>query len=687
MRKRSWLSALVMLMALALVTAACGTDDEVAETTQAPTTAAAPEETPAEEPAEEPAEQPADEPEPEDMGWEPSGDVTWIVPYNPGGGFDTYSRGLAQVLSEGGFLPDGVTVVVENITPIQQGVAAMFTGDADGHTMGILPMPAAIAQELINPEISPWSTGEFTVLGSIEENAYVLYVAADGPYQSIDDLMGASGLQSLTVERGSSSSIANVVATGALGLDASINFGAEGSEEAATALIRGDVDYIVYGTTDLVGFMDSGDLRALLFLGTEDQRPAALTWLADVPSIADVGYPEAAGSVTELRAVVMPPGLDDEVAEYWRNTLFEAMNSDDFAAWSEEAGRPIIPRNAESARGVMAAQVDTMRALDPDLVAQLRSEGAAAAPSWEPSGDVTWIVPYNPGGGFDTYSRGLAQVLSEGGFLPDGVTVVVENITPIQQGVAAMFTGDADGHTMGILPMPAAIAQELINPEISPWSTGEFTVLGSIEENAYVLYVAADGPYQSIDDLMGASGLQSLTVERGSSSSIANVVATGALGLDASINFGAEGSEEAATALIRGDVDYIVYGTTDLVGFMDSGDLRALLFLGTEDQRPAALTWLADVPSIADVGYPEAAGSVTELRAVVMPPGLDDEVAEYWKRTLITAMMSDDFAAWSEEAGRPIIPRGAESAKNVMAAQVETMKALDPDLVAQLRSE
>ena len=332
-----------MLMALALVAAACGTDDEVAETTQAPTTAAAPAEEPAEEPAETPAEDPADEPEPEDMGWEPSGDVTWIVPYNPGGGFDTYSRGLAQVLSEGGFLPDGVTVVVENITPIQQGVAAMFTGDADGHTMGILPMPAAIAQELINPEISPWSTGEFTVLGSIEENAYVLYVAADGPYQSIDDLMGASGLQSLTVERGSSSSIANVVATGALGLDASINFGAEGSEEAATALIRGDVDYIVYGTTDLVGFMDSGDLRALLFLGTEDQRPAALTWLADVPSIADVGYPEAAGSVTELRAVVMPPGLDDEVAEYWRNTLLEAMNSDDFAAWSEEAGRPIIP--------------------------------------------------------------------------------------------------------------------------------------------------------------------------------------------------------------------------------------------------------------------------------------------------------------------------------------------------------
>jgi tripartite-type tricarboxylate transporter receptor subunit TctC len=355
-----------MFMALVLVTAACGGDDDTTEETQAPTTTATPEDS-----TEEPDEPPVEE----DMGWEPSGDVTWIVPYNPGGGFDTYSRGLAQVLSEGGFLPDGVTVVVENITPIQQGVAAMFTGDSDGHTMGILPMPAAIAQELINPEISPWSTGEFTVLGSIEENAYVLYVAADGPYQSVDDLMGASGLQSLTVERGSSSSIANVVATGALGLDASINFGAEGSEEAATALIRGDVDYIVYGTTDLVGFMDSGDLRALLFLGTEDQRPEALAWLADVPSIADVGYPEAAGSVTELRAVVMPPGLDEEVAEYWKRTLITAMMSDDFAAWSEEAGRPIIPRGAESAKNVMAAQVETMKGLDPDLVAQLRSDG------------------------------------------------------------------------------------------------------------------------------------------------------------------------------------------------------------------------------------------------------------------------------------------------------------------------
>lgn len=296
----------------------------------------------------------------------PTRNIRWIVPYTAGGGFDTYSRGVAEIMSRN-HTPPGVHVVVDNVVPVHQGLTNLFTARPDGYTIGILPMPAAASMEVSMPGIIQWVTNEYTVLGSVDENAYVIYVRGDGPYENIEQLMNTPNLTALTVEHGSSSSLASLVAIQTLGMDARLIYGAEGSHEVATALVRGDVDFIVYGAGDLVGFVESGDMRPVLFLGREDQRPANLTWLADVPSIADIGYPEAAGAVSELRVIVSSPGLPEHIAEQLRTLVWNTLNDPDFIAWSEQANRPIVPRDAESAREALEAQVNYMRELIPQL--------------------------------------------------------------------------------------------------------------------------------------------------------------------------------------------------------------------------------------------------------------------------------------------------------------------------------
>lgn len=312
-----------------------------------------------------------------------------------------------------------------------------------------------------------------------------------------------------------------------------------------------------------------------------------------------------------------------------------------------------------------------------------------AAPSDEatdpefPTQDIKWIVPYSSGGGFDTYARGLAEHMRAGGHLPGDVNLVIENITPLPEGISRMFNADADGHTIGILPMPAAIAQEIQFPDLAQWETREFSVLGSVDENAYVIYVAGDGPYESFEDLQDASDLRSITVEKGSTSSLAAVTAIETLGLDAQMSFGAEGSQEAATSLVRGDVDFLVYGTTDLSGFVDSGDIRPVLFLGTDDQRTESIEWLADLPGLADVGHPEAAGAVTELRAIVAPPNVPEGILEVLRQALADTMADPAFQRWAEEADRPLVPRDADSARQAMQDQIAHMKELVPRLMEQ----
>jgi tripartite-type tricarboxylate transporter receptor subunit TctC len=303
----------------------------------------------------------------EDGTWAPEGNIEWVVPYSPGGGFDTYSRGLAEVMQAEGHLPDGVNIVVRNITPLPQGITSLYSADPDGQTVGILPMPAAIAQQIQTPNVARWETDKFTVLGQVDENAYVVYVPADSPYQTIEELRDAKGLRSITVEEGSSSALATLATIDRLGLDANLTYGAEGSSEVVTAALRGDADFFVYGTTDVVGYIESGDVRPLLFLGTEDQRSESLEWLQEVPSAEDAGEPGLAGTVTELRMIVAPPDLPEDVASYLREALYDTMTSDAFAEWAEKAERPIVPRDHEDAEAAMQDQIDKMQDLVPAL--------------------------------------------------------------------------------------------------------------------------------------------------------------------------------------------------------------------------------------------------------------------------------------------------------------------------------
>jgi len=302
-----------------------------------------------------------------DQGWTPSRDVEWIVPYSPGGGFDIYSRGVAKVMESEGLLPDGVHIVIRNTTPLPQGLTQLFTADPDGQTIGILPMPAAIAMEIQNPDIARWTTSDYTILGQVDENVYVVYVAADSPFQSIDDLIAAKGMRTLATEEGSSADLATKATIAALGLDATNVYGMEGSAEIVAGALRGDAEFFVTGASDVVGYVESGDIRPLLVLSTEDQRPSDLEWLADVPTAESAGYPELAGAVTELRVIVAPPELPEPVATFWRDALEDTLASDAFADWATTAERPYVPRDAEATTASVQSQIERMQELIPQL--------------------------------------------------------------------------------------------------------------------------------------------------------------------------------------------------------------------------------------------------------------------------------------------------------------------------------
>lgn len=242
---------------------------------------------------------------------------------------------------------------------------------------------------------------------------------------------------------------------------------------------------------------------------------------------------------------------------------------------------------------------------------------AALAQSW-PSGSVQLVVPARAGGGTDAVSRIIAGALQEQTGQP---FVVVNN--PGGGGVVAaeaVRTAAPDGQTLlffhtGILAMHHTGAYE-------PDPMTAFTVAAEIAVGGtYALAVAADSPYQTIQDLVQASidnpNSVSLGVQvRGSTHFMA-----GLLSSDSGARFRIvdAGTDADKMVQLQGhQIDAALVNTPGTLQYIANGDLRVLATIGGEAGRDPALP---DVPSMAEAGYPNAVYGLDFL--IMTPPGTD----------------------------------------------------------------
>ena len=126
---------------------------------------------------------------------------------------------------------------------------------------------------------------------------------------------------------------------------------------------------------------------------------------------------------------------------------------------------------------------------------------AAASESF-PNKNITWIVPFGPGGGYDVYSRAIARVLPR--YLPKETDIVIRNIpgAGTMKATTIIHRSRPDGYTMGILDIQAlsclkALGKSKINPK-------DFTYLVNITRDPGTFMVAANSPFKTLEDLQKA---------------------------------------------------------------------------------------------------------------------------------------------------------------------------------------
>ncbi|MEE6282916.1 tripartite tricarboxylate transporter substrate binding protein [Georgenia sp. MJ170] len=283
----------------------------------------------------------------------PSDDITLVVPYDAGGASDLAARTLAGEMEES----LGVSVIVENRSggAGSVGLAAVADADPDGFTLGYMPVEVV----MLGQQGYDTDPADYDFLGQIVSVPATIAVAADSPYETLEDLVAAAteNPDTLTVSNSGAGSIWHAAttalneATGAVLRPVPFDGGAP----AVSAAIGGQVDAVIAGVSETSQAHADGRLRVLGVLADE---PAEA--LPDVETAQAQGIDVAIGGWGLLGA---PAGLPDDVIETLGAAVEEAVASQTYVDVISSAGNIALWSNPADAQDFVTAETERFTAI------------------------------------------------------------------------------------------------------------------------------------------------------------------------------------------------------------------------------------------------------------------------------------------------------------------------------------
>lgn len=266
----------------------------------------------------------------------PNRAITWLVPYGPGGGFDTIARALAPIMRE--YLPRKVDIIIRNMPGAggRKGVTWVYKAKPDGYTFGYTNIPGQLVYSLVNKVAYDFSKVEW--IGNVSSEPVAIFAATSSGIRTFEDLKKAKRLKFGSGGKGSGEDINARFANAVLELKASVVTGYSGSHEVILGLIRGDAHLIAITVSSGNQYVKSGDLNPVLIMGGTKRTPV----LPDIPIAAEKGYDTLAAAML-YRAVYAPPGTPAKISNILSNALSKALEDKRAVKWAQKADRKIGP--------------------------------------------------------------------------------------------------------------------------------------------------------------------------------------------------------------------------------------------------------------------------------------------------------------------------------------------------------
>lgn len=309
---------------------------------------------------------------------------------------------------------------------------------------------------------------------------------------------------------------------------------------------------------------------------------------------------------------------------------------------------------------------------------QTSSSGSTETKSSVLEKDITLIVPWSPGGAADVTSRLIQKIVKE----QSGLNIIV---TVMQGGSGAVGMAHAleardGGYTLGY--GSGTLLSQLALGTID-YGLEDFVVASTVFDEALVLVVPADSPYETLGDMMAEvkANPGTVTVAGAGSGNVNNTFPI-LLGktVDSSFKYTAfDGGTRVMTEVLGGHSDAAIIKPNYLIEFVAEGESSLRMLAVFTKER---LGVFPDVPTVIEAGYDVYSFGDIGMGSFLISASEDNipEVTAAIGELMRNALLTDEFQAYCEKNGFSSKPRVGQEAK----AYIDGIaKGLD-DLFVQL---
>jgi tripartite-type tricarboxylate transporter receptor subunit TctC len=293
------------------------------------------------------------------------------------------------------------------------------------------------------------------------------------------------------------------------------------------------------------------------------------------------------------------------------------------------------------------------------VTAACSGSGGSTAPAAEFFADETiqFVVPYEPGGGYDVYARMIAPRLAA---CASGEVIVVNE--PGAGGLLATSKtaiAEPDGTRIQIINTVGTASSQIGGSEGVNFDLSALSWLGRVSAEPNVLVVAANSPITSFADIVAAQQpVRFVATGPGSNEYINSTVLPEVYGFPSEIITGFAGSGEARAAVLRGDADAHILPLDSQLAAIRAGEVRPLLVIGPgpSPQLPGVQT-VHDVPPSGPEGQPllDALIALVESgRSVAAPPDLPADRLTFLRDAIGCALSDPALVEEAASQQRPI---------------------------------
>ncbi len=301
----------------------------------------------------------------------------------------------------------------------------------------------------------------------------------------------------------------------------------------------------------------------------------------------------------------------------------------------------------------------------------------AAANSPLPSGTITIVVPFDPGGANDIIARAVAQHMTE-----TGATVVVDNRPGASGSVGAQYVArsEPDGRTLLMAPIGVLAINPWLFPQLGYDPIKDFaplTLAGTVP-NALIVHPSV--PVKNVAELIAYAKanpgkLNFASMGNGTTGHLSGEMFKKAAGIDIQ-HVPYKGSAPALKDLLSGQVQLMFDNLPTALPHMRAEKLRGLAVTSAA-RHPLA----PDVPTLIESGVKAEA---VAWFGFVAPAKTPEPVRKAISDGMIAALKSDKVKAQLEKVGVTIAANQPAEFAALIASESQKWKQVVADAGAKI---